>query len=153
MSVLHALTSDVSACCMYRQMMCQRATCTDKWRVSVLHLPPSDVSACYIHWQVMCQRAAFTAKWCVSVLHALTSDVSACCIYRQMMCQRATCTDKWCVRVLHMPCLLWGNVEKFGRASEVTDDNIMKRMRFACWITKTTNTNSEYMIIIAFPRP
>jgi hypothetical protein len=25
------------------------------------------------------------------------------------------------------------------------------RMRFACWIPKTTNTHSEYVILIAFP--
>jgi len=25
-------------------------------------------------------------------------------------------------------------------------------MRFACWITKATNTHSEYVILIAFPR-
>jgi len=27
------------------------------------------------------------------------------------------------------------------------------RMRIACWITKTTNTHSEYVILIVFPRP
>jgi hypothetical protein len=26
------------------------------------------------------------------------------------------------------------------------------RMRFACWIPKATNTHSEYVILIAFPR-
>jgi hypothetical protein len=31
-------------------------------------------------------------------------------------------------------------------------DNIIRRMRFACWITKATDTNSEYVILIAFPR-
>ena len=25
------------------------------------------------------------------------------------------------------------------------------RMRFACWITKATDTHSEYVILIAFP--
>ena len=25
------------------------------------------------------------------------------------------------------------------------------RMRFACWVTKTTDTHSEYVILIAFP--
>jgi hypothetical protein len=28
----------------------------------------------------------------------------------------------------------------------------MRRMRFACWITKSTNTHSQYEIFIAFPR-
>jgi hypothetical protein len=26
------------------------------------------------------------------------------------------------------------------------------RMRFACWITKATNTDSEYVILTAFPQ-
>jgi hypothetical protein len=49
-------------------------------------------------------------------------------------------------------CRLWDNVEKYGRAGQATDDNIIRRMRFACWITKATNTYSEYVILIAFPR-
>ena len=43
-------------------------------------------------------------------------------------------------------------MEKYGRAGQATDDNIIRRMRFACWITKTTDTHSEYVILIAFPR-
>jgi hypothetical protein len=42
-------------------------------------------------------------------------------------------------------------VEKYGRARQATDDNIIRRMRFTCWIGKTTNTHSEYVILIAFP--
>ena len=34
---------------------------------------------------------------------------------------------------------------------QATDDNIMQRMRFACCVTKATDTHSEYVIIIAFP--
>ena len=26
------------------------------------------------------------------------------------------------------------NVQKYGRAREATDDNIIRRMRFACWV-------------------
>jgi hypothetical protein len=29
---------------------------------------------------------------------------------------------------------------------------IIRSMRFACWVTKATDTHSEYIIIIAFPR-
>jgi hypothetical protein len=32
------------------------------------------------------------------------------------------------------------------------NDNITRRMRCACWITKTTDTHSEYVIVIVFPR-
>jgi hypothetical protein len=43
-------------------------------------------------------------------------------------------------------------VEKYGRTRQATDDNIIRRMRFACWITKATDTYSEYVIFIVFPR-
>jgi hypothetical protein len=46
---------------------------------------------------------------------------------------------------------LWDNVEKYGTARQVTDNNIIRRMRFACWVTKATDTNSEYVILIDFP--
>jgi hypothetical protein len=41
-------------------------------------------------------------------------------------------------------------VEKFGTARHASDDNILRRMRFACWITKATDAHSEYVILIAF---
>ena len=44
---------------------------------------------------------------------------------------------------------MWG---KCGRAGEATDDNIIRRMRCACWITKATPTHSGYVILIAFSR-
>jgi hypothetical protein len=44
------------------------------------------------------------------------------------------------------------NVEKRGTARQTTDDNKTRRTRFACWITKATDTHSEYVILIAFPR-
>jgi len=40
-------------------------------------------------------------------------------------------------------------VEKYCTAGQVTDDNIIRRMRTACWITKATNPQSEYVISIA----
>jgi hypothetical protein len=43
-------------------------------------------------------------------------------------------------------------VEKGGTAGQATDDNIIRRMRFACWITNATDTHLEYVILIAFPR-
>jgi hypothetical protein len=49
-------------------------------------------------------------------------------------------------------CYLWDNVEKYGRARQARDDNIIRRNRFACWVTKATNTHSEYVTLIAFPR-
>jgi hypothetical protein len=43
-------------------------------------------------------------------------------------------------------------VKKNGTARQATDDNIIRRMRFACWISKATDTHSEYVIRIAVPR-
>jgi hypothetical protein len=40
---------------------------------------------------------------------------------------------------------------KYGRDGQATDGNLTWRMRFACWITKAANTDSEYVILIAFP--
>ena len=49
------------------------------------------------------------------------------------------------------PCHWQDNVEKCGRAKQATDDNITLCMHFARWITKATDTHSEYVILIAFP--
>jgi hypothetical protein len=43
-------------------------------------------------------------------------------------------------------------VEKYGTVRQTTDDNIIRRMRFACWITKATDTHSDNVILTAFPR-
>ena len=42
--------------------------------------------------------------------------------------------------------------KKHFTARQDIDDSIIWRMRFTCWITKTTNTHSERVIIIAYPR-
>ena len=41
-------------------------------------------------------------------------------------------------------------MEKYGTARQATDINTMQHKRFACWITKATDTHVEYVIIIAF---
>jgi len=43
---------------------------------------------------------------------------------------------------------MWKN----GTARQATDDNTIRRMRFAYWITTATDTHSEYVILIAFPQ-
>jgi hypothetical protein len=48
-------------------------------------------------------------------------------------------------------CCFWDNVEKYGRAGQATEDTVTQRMRFSCWLTKATNTHSEYEIFNAFP--
>jgi hypothetical protein len=41
-------------------------------------------------------------------------------------------------------------VGKYGTTRQATDDNIIRRMRFACWIAKATYTHSECVILITF---
>jgi hypothetical protein len=43
-------------------------------------------------------------------------------------------------------------VEKYGRTTQATDDDIIRHMRIACWITKATDTQWEYVILTAFPQ-
>jgi hypothetical protein len=40
-------------------------------------------------------------------------------------------------------------VDKYFRARQATDDNML--MRIACWINKATNTHTGYVIFTAFP--
>jgi hypothetical protein len=40
---------------------------------------------------------------------------------------------------------------KYGTATQAIDYNVIWRMHFACWITKVTDTHSEYVIVIAVP--
>jgi hypothetical protein len=47
-------------------------------------------------------------------------------------------------------CRLWDNVEKSCRAGQATDDNVIQPTRCACWITKATNAQSEYVILFTF---
>jgi len=56
------------------------------------------------------------------------------------------------ITIFRKSCRLWDNEEKRYRDGEATDDNVTRRTHFACWITKATNTNSKYIILIAFSR-
>jgi hypothetical protein len=40
--------------------------------------------------------------------------------------------------------------KKYGITGQVTDDDVILRMRFACWMTTATNADSEYVILVAF---
>ena len=41
-------------------------------------------------------------------------------------------------------------MEEYDRPGQATDDNVIRRMRFARWIIKATDTHSAYIMIIAF---
>ena len=40
------------------------------------------------------------------------------------------------------------NVEKYDGAGQTTDDNIIRRMRFTCWINKATHTTHSERVIL-----
>jgi len=62
------------------------------------------------------------------------------------------CTENVCVMSFFCKsCRLHDDMEKYGMARQATDDNIIWRNQTASWITKATNTHSEYVILIAFP--
>ena len=42
-------------------------------------------------------------------------------------------------------------MKNYDRAGRATDDSTQRRMRISCWISKATDTHSEYVIFIAFP--
>jgi hypothetical protein len=42
-------------------------------------------------------------------------------------------------------------VENYGRSEEATDD-IIRRMRIICWITKATDIHSEYVMLTAYSK-
>jgi hypothetical protein len=46
----------------------------------------------------------------------------------------------------------WVNVEKYGLARQATDDNKILRLQCACWITKATDSHSDYVTFISLPR-
>jgi len=49
-------------------------------------------------------------------------------------------------------CRVRDDAEKYCRAGQATDENIIRLMRIAYWVTKATNILSEYVTRIALPR-
>jgi hypothetical protein len=43
------------------------------------------------------------------------------------------------------------DAKKYCTTGKATDDDVIWRVRIACWITKATDTRSEYVILSAFP--
>jgi hypothetical protein len=43
-------------------------------------------------------------------------------------------------------------VEKYVRAEQATDENIIRHMNITCWMNKATGTHSEYVVLTALPR-
>jgi len=48
-------------------------------------------------------------------------------------------------------CRVWDDGTKnFGRAVHASNDNIIRRMRISCWVTKAGNPHPGYVILISF---
>jgi hypothetical protein len=43
-------------------------------------------------------------------------------------------------------------VEKYCIAGQSRDDDIIRRIGIECWIPKAMNTNSDYVLLAAFPQ-
>ena len=43
-------------------------------------------------------------------------------------------------------------MEKYGRAREATDDDVIRRVHLACWVTEAADSHSEYVTLIEFTR-
>jgi hypothetical protein len=58
-------------------------------------------------------------------------------------------THTLCSITFFEDCAIYTSVEKYGKASHATDNNIGPHMCFACWIIKATKAHSEYVMLIA----
>ena len=83
--------------------------------------------------------------------------ISRWILFRMRNVSDKTCTEnqntfKCSITYFRKSCRVWDNVQKRCRAGQATDDDKIRRVRIACWITKVTNTHSECVILIALPR-
>jgi len=81
--------------------------------------------------------------------------LKTCSSSRWILRRMRNASDKSCrethkthsVTFFQKSCRLGDKVEKYCRAELATDDSIIRRMHFACWIAKDTDTHSEYVIL------
>ena len=57
----------------------------------------------------------------------------------------------WSITLFRKSYRLWDRVEKYGSAGQATNDSIMQSIHSAYRLINTTDTHSEYVILIAFP--
>ena len=106
-----------------------------------------------------CQAAS-----CKPILHSrLKSEKSNGCltwrlctfmiIFRWILLRQRSVSDKICWELqnthfayhnflFRKPCLLWDKMENYGGIRQATFDNIIGRMRIACWMTKAGLKNT-----------
>jgi len=96
---------------------------------------------CLSIFEVLSRKFKFPLNW--QEWHsAVHEDVCTFVTSRWILLRMSNVSDKRCTEnqnPFRKSCRFWDNVEKYGEAGQATDDNIIRRMRFAGWITKATN--------------
>ena len=87
------------------------------------------------------------------VLYMKTGTCTFMGISRRILLRMRNVSDKSCrenqkklcfsATVFRKSCRFWENEEKCRAARQATDCNTIWRVRFACWITKTTDTHTH----------
>jgi hypothetical protein len=68
-------------------------------------------------------------------------------MFRTKLVEKAKTHISCSVTFIHKWHRLWCNLEKYSRARQVTADNIIWRVRIACWLTKATDTHPEHVVL------
>ena len=97
----------------------------EKIRVSL----KSDKNTGYFTWKPMSIYDNISSKFFLE-----------CEIFQKQLYRKSKHTLYIQYSFIQKSCLLWDIVEKHGRARQATDDDILRRMRTACFIRKVTDT-------------
>ena len=81
----------------------------------------------------------------------LYEDLNTFMIFRSVILIKINASNESCsenqnihsIPFFRKSCRLWDNDEKCGGAREAADDNITRRMRFACWVSKATRERAR----------
>jgi hypothetical protein len=108
----------------------------------------------------LCRK--FRLYWNLTrIMDTLHEDLCAFMIIsRWILLRMRNVSDKSCEKIkasilcsitfFQKACHLWDNVEKYGRAGQASYDGVIQCTCFLCWVTKATDTHSEYVILIDF---
>ena len=93
------------------------------------------------------------------ILGTLRDDLCTFMMSRSILLNMRNVSDKLCREnqytsfFFRKSCNFYEEIyKKYGRVGQATDDNIIRRMRFACGVTKAADRHSEYVILTAFPQ-
>jgi hypothetical protein len=71
-------------------------------------------------------------------------------IFRTNVVEKIETDNMWLKTVFRKSCLMWDNGQNYGTAIQPSEDNVTWHTRFACRLSKATDTHSEYRIFITF---